>query len=300
MSEIITISNGTLEAKFTTLGAELISLKHNGVERIWQGDVNIWNGHAPVLFPVCGGVKDDIIIVNGKKHDFKTKHGFVRNMEFTPVSVEKTSCAFVIKDNEETLKEYPFNFTFRILYKLSGDTLAVYYFIENESDKDMYFNVGSHEAYALYGEMNEYSLEFSDDENSIKNTLIKNRLLSHDVIDYKLNGKELPLSFDIIDEIGEVVPGFLPNVSFVFEDIKSKRVNLNHNGTTVASIYFSDFAHMVVWMMKPGKYIAIEPWNGLPDYYDGDNVFETKRGIDVVKKGECKTLYHSITLYDEV
>ena len=53
-------------------------------------------------------------------------------------------------------------------------------------------------------------------------------------------------------------------------------------------------------MMKPGRYIAIEPWNGLPDYYDGDNVFETKKGIDTVKKGECKTFYHSIEFYDEI
>ena len=65
-------------------------------------------------------------------------------------------------------------------------------------------------------------------------------------------------------------------------------------------MYGKDFAHLVVWMMKPGRYLAIEPWNGLPDYFDGDNIFETKKGIDVVKKGECKTFYHSITFYDEI
>ena len=33
MSEIISISNGIIEAKITTKGAELISDKYNGVER---------------------------------------------------------------------------------------------------------------------------------------------------------------------------------------------------------------------------------------------------------------------------
>ena len=300
MSEIISISNGIIDAKITTKGAELISVKYNGVERLWQGDPNIWSGHAPVLFPVCGGIKDEVIIVNGKKYDFKTKHGFARNTEFTPVSVEKTSACFTITDSEETLKEYPFSFTFRILYKLSGDALQVYYFVENTGDKDMLFNVGSHEAYALFGDMSEYSIELENDFDSIDTTLVKNRFMSHDKKTVKLNGNDLPLSYNVIDEIGEPVPGFLPNASFIFEDIKSKRYTLKHNGEPVVSIYGADFNHLVVWMMKPGRYIAIEPWNGLPDYYDGDNVFETKKGIDTVKKGECKTFYHSIEFYDEI
>ena len=300
MSEIVTISNGIIEAKISTKGAELISATYNGKERIWQGDPSIWAGHAPVLFPVCGGIKDDFIIVDGKKYDFKTKHGFARNSEFTVVSLEKTSVAFTLKDSEETLKEYPYNFTFRILYKLNGDSIGVYYFIENESNKDMLFNIGSHEAYALYGDMSEYSIELEDDFDSIDTTLIKNRFLSHDKKACKLNGNDLPLSFDVIDQIGEPVKGFLPNASFVFENIKSNRYTLKHNGEPVVSVYGADFKHLVVWMMKPGRYIAIEPWNGLPDYFDGDNIFENKKDIDVVKKGECKTFYHSITFYDEI
>lgn len=300
MSEIITIDNGIISAKITTKGAELISIKYNGVERLWQGDASVWTGHAPVLFPVCGGIKNECIIVDGKKYPFKSKHGFAKKTEFTAVNVEKTSCAFVISDTEETLKEYPYKFTFRILYKLNNDTLQVYYFVENESDKDMYFNVGSHEAYALYGDMNEYALELDNNVNSIDTTLVKNGLLSNDKKACELKENDLPLSFDVIDEIGEPVKGVLPNASFVFEDIKSKRYTLKHNGEPVVSVYGADFKNLVVWMMKPGRFLAIEPWNGLPDFGDSDNVFETKKSIDMVKKGECKSFYHSITFFENV
>ena len=164
----------------------------------------------------------------------------------------------------------------------------------------MYFNCGSHEAYALFGDMSEYSLEPDGDENSIDTTLVKNRFLSHDKHACKLNGNDLPLSYDVINEIGEKVEGFLPNASFIFENIKSNRYTLKHNGEPVVSVYGKDFNHLVVWMMKPGRYLAIEPWSGLPDYYDGDNVFETKKGIEIVKKGESKSYYHSATFYDEI
>lgn len=38
MSEIITISNKILTAGISTLGAELVSLKKDGFENIWDGN----------------------------------------------------------------------------------------------------------------------------------------------------------------------------------------------------------------------------------------------------------------------
>ena len=55
--DMIEIKNERLTAVFSTHGAELQSLRdQNGVERIWQGDPAFWTGHAPVLFPVAGGM----------------------------------------------------------------------------------------------------------------------------------------------------------------------------------------------------------------------------------------------------
>ena len=48
------ISNGILTAMVSTTGGELVSVRKDGKERIWQNDNGSWCGHAPILFPVSG------------------------------------------------------------------------------------------------------------------------------------------------------------------------------------------------------------------------------------------------------
>ena len=55
----ICISNGSMSAEIDCHGAQLRSLKKDGFELLWQGDDRFWTETAPVLFPVCGGLKDD-------------------------------------------------------------------------------------------------------------------------------------------------------------------------------------------------------------------------------------------------
>ena len=74
-----------------------------------------------------------------------------------------------------------------------------------------------------------------------------------------------------------------------------KRVSLYKNDEFLASVYFNDFAHLVVWTIPEQEFICIEPWNGLPDLYDSNYNIEDKHSIDFVEVGEVKTLYHSIT-----
>ena len=42
-----------LEIKTVKKGAELVSIKIDGVERMHDGE-NFWNRHSPVLFPIVG------------------------------------------------------------------------------------------------------------------------------------------------------------------------------------------------------------------------------------------------------
>ena len=64
---MITIKNEHITASFATLGAELKSFVYNGVEYIWPGSEKSWKGSAPILFPICSGLKDDTYYLDGKK-----------------------------------------------------------------------------------------------------------------------------------------------------------------------------------------------------------------------------------------
>ena len=62
---ITTLSNECLKVTIDSLGAEIQSINKGGRELIWEGDPKFWTGHSPVLFPICGGLKDN------KFFDFK-------------------------------------------------------------------------------------------------------------------------------------------------------------------------------------------------------------------------------------
>ena len=55
------ISNNFVSASIKHFGAELCSLKKNGVdiEYIWQADEEYWGRHSPILFPIVGKLIDD-------------------------------------------------------------------------------------------------------------------------------------------------------------------------------------------------------------------------------------------------
>ena len=99
MSQIITIDNGILKVEINSFGAEMISVKKYGEDKLWCGDPNVWAGFSPILFPYCGGLKNNTTIYNGVKMENLPKHGFAKNCEFEVVSHEKTSACFLISQN---------------------------------------------------------------------------------------------------------------------------------------------------------------------------------------------------------
>ena len=70
MSSTFTISNGNITAVCSSAGAELISLKNSDGKEFLFRDKNIWDFSSPILFPICGGLKDDIYLYEGKNIRF--------------------------------------------------------------------------------------------------------------------------------------------------------------------------------------------------------------------------------------
>ena len=73
----ITLKNYDLEVCFKELGGELASIKdEDGIEYLWQGDAQYWSGQAPVLFPICGSVRNDTALFRPQGVGKIPRHGF--------------------------------------------------------------------------------------------------------------------------------------------------------------------------------------------------------------------------------
>lgn len=289
--KIITLDNGRLKVDISTLGAEVVNVEKDGVKKIWDGKEEIWKGHSPILFPICSCLLGGYYEYKGKKYNLKP-HGFAKKMEFEVVSEEKTSATFLLLPTSETKEVYPFDFEFRAHFKLDGDKLCVYYIVENKGNEPMYYNVGCHEAYMLDGTLNDYSILF-EGEDKIYNTIYGENGLEQDKLEIELKDNKLNLSLDYF--VGEFThKGVKFNKdSIVIENVKNKRLTLLKGEDAEAELYFADFDHLVIWTCDNG-FIAIEPWNGLPDFSNANHKIEDKKSISKLEGNSTKTYYHSI------
>ena len=278
-----TIQNDTLTATFSSLGAELISLKKGEKEYIWQNPTGEWAGHAPVLFPACGRVG---VTVDGVSYPLPF-HGVARKAQFTLEKQSENSIAFVLYSNAATKEVFPFDFIFRVIYTLSGATLTLTYAVENPADKNLYFACGSHEAYALDGQVDEYEVEFEEKET------LRNHLTTDSK---KLSGETVELGST---KVWQLPLQYLQNSdSVILKDIRSRKVVLRKiGGENIAEITFEGFSNMLFWREMDGKFICIEPWTNLPDYEGVEDCeFKTKAGVMEVAPHTIKTLTRTITL----
>lgn len=145
---MITLIHGNLSAEISPLGTELQSLKRNGIEFLWQGDPAFWKGQSPLLFPNTGRFWN-----NQYRHDGKTYsldiHGFARHMEFTLVEKTDSKAVFGLHSTDDTLEYYPFSFILFVTYQLTDTGLSVTWFVRNEGDSEMHFQIGAHPAFNL-------------------------------------------------------------------------------------------------------------------------------------------------------
>jgi len=145
-----TIENESLICTIESNGAEIRSLKNkqSGEEYIWQIESSIWGSSSPVLFPAIGKIKEDRVIFKGEEYAMP-KHGIVRNNDqliFKQNDISK--CSFTLFSSEETLKKYPFQFSFTVEYSLIENRLLMNYIVENKDSSPMQFACGGHTAYA--------------------------------------------------------------------------------------------------------------------------------------------------------
>ena len=166
---LVTLKNEKMTMIISTLGAEPQSLVTEGREYIWNGDKEYWFRRAPLLFPIIGPTKNDMIGYKGKEYKMPG-NGFARDTEFTLVSQKEDSATFVLEDSEETReKYYPFGFILKVTYTLLENGYKAK--AEITAKEDLYYTFGWHPAFSLDingkgADLETYTLSFEQEEKA--------------------------------------------------------------------------------------------------------------------------------------
>lgn len=269
----ITITNDALTAVINPQGAELISLKDSSNEYMWEGNPDFWGKHSPILFPIVGTLKNNSYTLNNKEYSM-SRHGFARDNRFKVKEHNSRSVIFSLTSNEETKKQFPFNFELELKYTLQDKKLTLDYTVRNTGDTEMPFSLGAHPAFALPGNFNDYSLHFEKAEPLVSSQL-ENDLISDKTVSIAANNDEVELSYDLFK-----------NDALIFKSLQSDFIEIKKDGAAFLKVTFNDFPHLGIWTKQDAPFICIEPWQGYSDSYDADGDFVKKEGIVALQPEE--------------
>ncbi len=283
----IHISNSKLKVSIKEKGGELQSIQDaSGREYLWQGDPQFWSGQAPVLFPICGSIRNNCANLQDGQKIQMPRHGIVRKREFTLKDSSENQAVFYFHSDEETRKQYPFDFVLESQYKLENSTVIITYIVINTGTKVLPFTLGAHPGFKCPLYENEvyedYDLIFEQKEIlDIPYQVTETGLVDRTRRTPFLSSEDrLPLNHDLfsVDAIA-------------FDHLKSKKIKLvSRNTGKGLEVQFDDFENLVLWGSdKGGDFVAIEPWSGMSTYTDESDVFEQKQYMKFLEPGGSRS-----------
>ena len=296
---VIEIKSDQLTVQFKTLGGALSSIKdQDGIEYLWQGDATYWSGQAPVLFPICGSLREDVAIYS-HADGTETKgsiprHGLVRKNEFDLVDQTENSVTFAIEDDENTYQNYPYHFRLEITYLVNGKTVRTQYKVLNkETNKVMPYFIGGHPGFncpLLDDEVYEdYYLEFEKEETcSVPRPFPETGLLDfQDRSPWLVSQKEVDLSYDLfsVDAV-------------TLDELQSKSIALrSRKHEKGLKVNFQEFPNLIIWStLNKSPFIAFEPWSGLSTSLEEGNHLEDKKNVRLLEPGQVDQIGFDIEI----
>ena len=261
---LITLKNDKLRLTVDTLGAQMMHIQSaDGCEYLWQGDSAYWSGRAPVLFPFIGRLTNNRCKVAGVTYPMGI-HGFAAACGFTCIEQGEDRVTLTLLANEETKRQYPFDFVFSVTYALQDNTIAVSYKVENKSPGVMPFALGGHPGFNVPLEEGErfedYYLEFSQaclpDRVGFSPSVYLNGIDKR----YPLrDDRVMDLRHQLFDEDAIILKNMCREVT-----LRSRR-----SGRAV-KVTYPQMAYVGFWHMPKtdAPYVCIEPWTSLPARQD--------------------------------
>ena len=270
---MLVLENQFVKAEFLVMGAELKSfkLKKSDREIMWDANPEYWAKTSPILFPIIGRLKDDAYIYAGKSYSLE-KHGFARNKEFQLVKSTADEIQFRLKADAKTLQQYPFDFELLVVYKLQGEKLTCLYEVINNGYQTMFFSLGGHPAFAIGNESTSYStykLIFNKDTELKRFAVTEEGFIDMNSYYFSLVNSAISLTHELFYQD-----------ALVFRDYKSNQLKIQSDKVNEGLIFeFNDFPYLGIWAAKDANFVCLEPWCGLADAEDHNQILENKTGI---------------------
>lgn len=288
------LENQKASVKFDTKGGGIVSIKDsNGLEYLWQGDATYWSGQAPVMFPICGSLRNKTATIGDGMLCNMERHGIVRKLEFDFVNKTNNSITFSICSNEDLKSSYPYDFELQITYTLNENTITTSYQVSNRNSIPMPFFIGGHPGFncpLLPGEnFEDYVIEFEKPETALCPESVSSTGLVN------LNNRTSMLEKETTLPLKH---SYFSVDALIFDQLNSRSAKLLNPQTRKGiQIDFKEFDYFILWSSSNnGPFVAMEPWTGISTCNDESNVFEEKRGVKVVPPMEATTLSFDITI----
>ncbi|MDL2325199.1 aldose 1-epimerase family protein [Ruminococcaceae bacterium OttesenSCG-928-A16] len=280
------LENDLLQITVEDKGAELAHITYikTGQELLWSADPAVWNRHAPLLFPYCGGLYNNQLVVNGVAYP-AAKHGFARDTVFNCVRADAKTLVYRLEANDETRRLYPFSFVLEVAYTLQNNSVVQTVTVHNTAGPNgqmLPFNVGFHPGFVLPltpGQKTEdYEVFFEEPESPIV----------IETPDGYVSGstRKLFAGKQTISLTGSI----FANDSICLSGLRSGHIFLREKQNPQRNIRLKTgaFPYVLLWGPPSGPlpFMCIEPWHGLPDGPDAHAEFADKPGITLLAPDE--------------
>ena len=256
---MVILENGILTAEISETGAQLSRLADKDTEYLWNADPEVWARHAPILFPFVARLPEQQYRFRGKMYGPLKNHGIAPYAQFTAESRDAASCTMLMTVTDEIRQLYPFDFDFRVRYRLDGRTLHISYLVTNKGNGDMFYAIGSHPGFnvpiAKDLAFEDYFVEFPEAGNVMRRLFTADKFVSDNDVPYPLKDNRIPLHHDLFDDDAICMKN--TGYTAVIRSDKDRRS---------ITVRYPDTPWCAIWHIpkRDARYVCIEPWFSLP------------------------------------
>ncbi len=289
---LIHIASQGFTAEIESLGAQLHAwCDPQGRDLLWNGDPAVWNGRAPLLFPIVGGLNGGRYRL-GEAHYDLPRHGLARRKPFQLAGQATDQARLRLAWDAQTLAVYPFRFELEMTFALAGPRLSFSAQVTNRGETPMPASFGYHPAFRWplpYGAARaDHAVIFSAEEPGPAWRIDADGLVKPQPAANPVDGRRLALDDSLfVDDALILDP--LRSRSLSFGPPQGKRLEIDLGGAP----------YLGLWTKPGAPFLCVEPWWGHADPQGFGGDFTEKPGVFALAPGESRTMAMSATLAGE-